>query len=67
MPDFDKNLKPILKNEQESLPRFDNPASTGRFSYQQSLAGKPDILDKFFGRGPVETPIAPTVTSQRIV
>ena len=66
MPDFDKNLKPVLKNEQESLPRFDNPASTGRSSYQQSLAGKPDILDKFFGRGPVETPIAPTVTSQEL-
>ena len=66
MPDFDKNLKPVLKNEQESLPSLDNPVSTGRFAYQQSLAGQPNILDKFFGRGPVESPIAPTVSSKEL-
>jgi hypothetical protein len=66
MPDFDKNLKPVLKNEQDSLPRLDNPASTGRAAYVQSLAGEVNILDKFFGRGPVESPIAPTVTSKEL-
>jgi hypothetical protein len=66
MPDFDKDLKPVLKNQQESLPRLDNPASTGRFAYEQSLAGQPNILDKFFGKGPVESPIAPTVTSEEL-
>jgi len=66
MPDFDKNLQPVLKNEQDSLPRLDNPASTGRAAYNQSLAGKVNILDKFFGKGPVESPIAPTVTSQEL-
>jgi len=67
MPDFDKNLQPVLKNEQDSLPRLDNPASTGRAAYNQSLAGKVNILDKFFGKGPVESPIAPTVTSQELL
>jgi hypothetical protein len=66
MPDFDKNLKPVLKNEQDSLPRLDNPASTGRAAYTQSLAGKVDILDKFFGKGPIVSPIAPTVSSQEL-
>jgi len=66
MPDFDKNLKPVLKNEQDSLPRLDNPASTGRAAYVQSLAGEVNILDKFFGRGPVESSIAPTVTSKEL-
>lgn len=66
MPDFDKNLKPVLKNEQTSAPRFDNPASTGRAGYEQSLAGKPDILDQFFGKGPVVSPMAATVTSKEL-
>jgi hypothetical protein len=63
MPDFDKDLKPIVKNEQDSLPRLDNPATTGRAAYNQSLAGSVNIYDKFFGRGPIESPIAPTVSS----
>lgn len=66
MPDFDKNLKPVLKNEQDSLPRLDNPASTGRAAYNESLAGDVNILDKFFGKGPVVTPLAPTVSSKEL-
>ena len=63
MPDFDKNLKPVLKNQQDNLPRLDNPATTGRPVYSESLAGKVNIYDKFFGKGPIESSIAPTVTS----
>ena len=66
MPDFDKNLKPILKNEDSSLPDLDNPASTGRFGYQQSVQGKQSAVDNFFGNGPIVNDMAPTVTSKEL-
>lgn len=66
MPDFDKNLKPILKNEDVSLPNLDNPASTGRFGYQQSVQGKQNAVDQFFGNGPIVNEMAPTVTSKEL-
>ena len=66
MPDFDKNLKPILKNEDVNLPNLDNPASTGRFGYQQSVEGKQSAVDQFFGRGPVVNSMAPTVTAKEL-
>ena len=63
MPDFDKNLKPILKNEDTRLPNLDSPASTGRFGYQQSVQGRQSAVDNFFGNGPIVNDMAPTVTS----
>jgi len=48
------------------LPRLDNPASTGRAAYVESLAGDVNILDKFFGKGPIVSPLAPTVTSKEL-
>lgn len=66
MPDFDKNLKPILKNEDSFLPNLDNPASTGRFGYQQSVEGKQSAVDQFFGKGPVVNDMAPTVTAKEL-
>ena len=66
MPDFDKNLKPILKNEDTSLPNLDNPSSTGRFGYQQSVQGKQSAVDNFFGNGPIVNDMAPTVTSKEL-
>ena len=66
MPDFDKNLKPILKNEDTSLPNLDNPASTGRFGYQQSMQGRQSATDDFFGNGPIVNEMAPTVTSKEL-
>ncbi len=66
MPDFDKNLKPILKNEESHLPDLDNPASTGRFGYQQSVQGRQSAVDSFFGNGPVINEMAPTVTSKEL-
>lgn len=63
MPDFDKNLKPILKNEDTSLPNLDSPASTGRFGYQQSVQGRQSAVDNFFGNGPIVNDMAPTVTA----
>lgn len=63
MPDFDKNLKPILKNEDTSLPILDSPASTGRFGYQQSVQGRQSAVDNFFGNGPIVSDMAPTVTA----
>jgi hypothetical protein len=66
MPDFDQNLKPILKNESSTLPNLDNPASTGRFGYQQSLGSGQSAVDSFFGKGPIVNDMAPTVTSQEL-
>jgi hypothetical protein len=66
MPDFDKNLKPILKNEDSRLPNLDNPASTGNFGYRQSVQGKQSAVDNFFGNGPVVNEMAPTVTAKEL-
>jgi len=66
MPDFDKNLKPILKNQDSHLPDLDNPASTGRFGYEQSVQGKQSAVDNFFGNGPIVNDMAPTVTSKEL-
>jgi hypothetical protein len=66
MPDFDKNLKPILKNEESRLPNLDNPATTGNFGYQQSVAGRQSATDQFFGNGPVINEMAPTVTAKEL-
>ena len=66
MPDFDKNLKPILKNEDSNLPNLDNPATTGNFGYQQSVAGRQSATDQFFGNGPVINEMAPTVTAKEL-
>ncbi len=66
MPDFDKNLKPILKNEDVNLPNLDNPASTGNFGYRQSVEGKQSAVDQFFGGGPVVNDMAPTVTAKEL-
>jgi hypothetical protein len=66
MPDFDKNLKPILKNQESHLPNLDNPATTGNFGYQQSVAGRQSATDQFFGNGPVVNDLAPTVSAKEL-
>ena len=55
-----------LKNEESHLPNLDNPASTGRFGYEQSVQNKQSAVDQFFGNGPVVNEMAPTVTSKEL-
>ena len=67
MPDFDKNLKPILKNEETHLPNLDNPvSSSGRAAYDQSVSNRQSAVDQFFGKGPIVNDMAPTVTAKEL-
>ena len=71
MPDFDKNLNPILLNKETELPVIpvgSTPAPSGRM-YGASSGGngggsEKDPLDKFFGAGPVVSPMLPTVSAK---
>lgn len=68
MPGFDKNLNPLLANTNTDLPELDNPSSkVNRGSVQGGLSGNSgNALDRFFGGGPVVTPMAPTVSAQEL-
>jgi len=68
MPGFDKNLNPLLTNTNTELPELDNPSSNvNRGSVQGGLSGNAgNALDRFFGAGPVVTPMAPTVSAQEL-
>lgn len=68
MPEFDRNLNPILLNTDESLPQLDNPA--GKFNAgpaDYSLGGRPlTATESFFGKGPIVTSLAPTVSAKEL-
>jgi hypothetical protein len=68
MPDFDRNLNPILTNIDTKLPELDNPSSkVNRGGLQGGLSGNSgNALDRFFGSGPVITPMAPTVSAREL-
>jgi hypothetical protein len=69
MPDFDKDLNPILLNKDESLPVLPNPATPRPNNYSgfggSDLAGRQPI-DPIFGRGPIISPMAPTVSAKEL-
>jgi hypothetical protein len=67
MPDFDKDLKPVLLNKDEALPELGNPlVPTPSTPYAQSVqarqSGPRTAIDAFFGAGPKVTEMAPTVS-----
>ena len=65
MPNFDKDLKPVLLNKTESLPELDNPlVPTPTSPYMESVSARPPqtATDSFFGKGPKVTEMAPTVS-----
>jgi predicted nucleic acid-binding Zn-ribbon protein len=68
MPEFDRNLNPILLNTDQALPQLDNPANrlnVGPADY--SLGGRPlSATERFFGEGPIVTPMAPTVSAKEL-
>jgi len=69
MPDFNKDLSPILVNKNTELPQFDNPSTPIPSSYmgmgQYDLSGK-DVEDPIFGKGPVVSKLLPTVTASEL-
>ena len=69
MPDFDKDLNPILLNKDESLPVLPNPATPRPNNYSgfegSDLAGRQPV-DPIFGRGPIISPMAPTVSAKEL-
>ena len=67
MPDFDKDLRPVLLNKDEALPELGNPlVPTPSTPYAQSVqarqSGPKTAIDAFFGAGPKVTEMAPTVS-----
>jgi len=67
MPDFDKDLRPVLLNKDEALPELGNPlVPTPSTPYAQSVqarqSGPNTAIDAFFGAGPKVTEMAPTVS-----
>ncbi len=69
MPDFNKDLSPILVNKNTELPQFDNPSTPIPSSYmgmgQYDLSGR-DVEDPIFGKGPVVSKLLPTVTASEL-
>lgn len=67
MPDFDKNLNPILPNTKKSVPNLDNPATPTPDNY--SYAG-PSLRDNttnpIFGNGPIVSKMLPTVSAKEL-
>lgn len=71
MPDFDKNLNPILVNEDSNPMNLPNPASSIPVKYASlsntNLSPKGgNAFDDFFGSGPVISPMLPTVSAKEL-
>jgi hypothetical protein len=69
MPDFDKDLNPILANSDTNPLNLPNPATPVPHSYADLGGGKGasgNALDAFFGNGPVVSNMLPTVSSQEL-
>ena len=71
MPDFDKNLNPILLNEDSNPMNLPNPATAVSTGYANlsntSLSPKGgNAFDEFFGSGPVISPMLPTVSAKEL-
>jgi len=66
MPDFDKDLNPILINTDTSPLDLPNPATPVPNSYADLGGGRGaqrSASDSFFGNGPVVSNMLPTVTA----
>ncbi len=71
MPDFDKNLNPILLNEDSNPMNLPNPATAVSTRYANlsntNLSPKGgNAFDDFFGSGPVISPMLPTVSAKEL-
>ena len=70
MPDFDKDLQPILPNKEENLPVLDNPASpSAKYTYNGTTLGARrgnTTDDDFFGAGPIISKMSPTITEKEL-
>jgi energy-coupling factor transporter ATP-binding protein EcfA2 len=69
MPDFDKNLNPILVNSNKSALNLPNPATPTPNTYSDLGGGKGpqrSATDAFFGSGPTVTPMLPTVSAKQL-
>jgi len=69
MPDFDKNLNPILANTQKALPVLDNPATPVPSDYAPLTSGgnlRQAEVDPIFGKGPVVSKMLPTVSAAEL-
>lgn len=67
MPDFDKDLNPILTNTKNEVPVLDNPATPVPRNYS-ALGGFPDLRNgmaenPIFGKRPVISQLLPTVSA----
>jgi len=67
MPDFDKDLNPILANTDTSPLDLPNPATPVPHSYADLGGGKAQgAIDSFFGNGPVVSNMLPTVSAREL-
>jgi hypothetical protein len=69
MPDFDKDLNPILANTDTSPLDLPNPATPVPHSYADLGGGRGaqgSAMDSFFGNGPVVSNMLPTVTAKEL-
>lgn len=71
MPDFDKNLNPILLNEDSNPMNLPNPATAVSTKYaslsETNLSPKGgNAFDDFFGSSPVTSPMLPTVSAKEL-
>ena len=70
MPDFDKNLNPILTNTQKGIPAMDNPFTRVPDNYAPLTSGGGNLRqadeDPIFGKGPVVSKMLPTVSAAEL-
>lgn len=67
MPDFDKDLNPILRNVDPVTQKLDNRRVAESFPRVPSLSGNPaSATDEFFGSGPKVNPMPGTISVKDI-
>lgn len=71
MPDFDKDLNPILLNKDSNPLNLPNPATPtpNRYANLSGTSLSPrggTATDEFFGSGPVVSPMLPTVSAKEL-
>jgi hypothetical protein len=71
MPEFDKNLKPILLNEDSNPLNLPNPSvptpnNYGSLGGRRDGGGNDDMVRQFFGNGPIISPMLPTVSAKEL-
>lgn len=67
MPEFDKDLNPVLLNKESDLPIIPTPSTAPRtYGAMPDDSKSVDPLENFFGKGPVVSEMLPTVSAKQL-